>query len=190
MRWDSWEVLAANGIRSVTRTNWTQARYRIADRDTYALRQLPGHPTITVIADEYLTPETLATVKQRLEIARLNEGAIDIWAHTEEVTSPEQRATWADIIAAREPFWVAPVPEIVAWSRAVRDVSIRLQAEEPRYVFELANGSSDRLRGLTLVLPFSPAHVTVDGRPSAAAGDRLILDVPARTSLEVTLWRA
>jgi hypothetical protein len=53
--------LEANGIRSVTRTNWTQPRSGRRP-STYALRKLPGHPKITVIADEYLTPETLPRV--------------------------------------------------------------------------------------------------------------------------------
>ncbi len=190
MQWDSWEVLAANGISSVTRTNTRQPRFRIADRDTYALRQLPGHDTITVVADEYLTPQSLRKVKQRLEIARLNEGAIDIWAHTEEVTSPEQRAAWAEVIAARGPFWVASIPDIVAWSHSLKHVRIQLQGEQPTYRFKLVNDNADALRGLTLILPFTPDRVTVGRQPVTAAGDRLQLDVAGRTTLEVTLWPA
>ena len=189
MRWDNWEVLAANGIRSVTRTNHTQAQYYIADRETYALRQLPGHESITVIADEYLTPGTLERVLERLEVARSNEGAIDVWAHTEEVTSAEQRDAWARVIAAREPFWVASVPEIVEWRHAIARVSISLRAEEP-YIFEVANRNRDTIQGLTLVLPFAPGRVAVDGQATTPTGDRLIMDVPGRTTFEVTLWRA
>ena len=190
MRWDSWEVLEANGIRSVTRTNWTQTRFEVADRQTYALRKLPGHPKITVIADEYLTPGTLPRVRERLQAALLNEGAIDIWAHTEEVTSAEQRAAWAEIVAAAEPFWVASVPDIVAWQQALEKVEVRVRAEQPRYVFRLANGSGADLRRLTLVLPFAPSRVTVGGKAANAAGEHLILDLPARSAVEVSLWPA
>ena len=188
MRWDSWEVLAANGIRSVTRTNWSQPRYRIADRETYAVRTIPGHEQIAVIGDEYLTPSSLPRVRQRLDAALLNEGAIDVWAHTEEVTSPEQRAAWQSIIAARDPFWVAPVPEITTWHAALAHVSIRLRAETPQYVFQVANANPRPLAGLTLVLPFAPARAAVDGRAIRTTGNRLVMDVPARGAVEVTLW--
>lgn len=190
MRWDSWEVLQAQGIRSVTRTNWHQPRFRIADRDTYALRPLPAHNKIMVIGDEYLTPASLPRVLQRLEIARLNAGAIDVWAHTEEVTAPQQIAAWSRLLAAREPFWVASAPDIVAWKDALDGVSIQLQSEQPRYRFRVNNAGRSALRGVTLVLPFAPKQVVVDGLVVAAAGDRLVLDVGAQASLEVTLWPA
>jgi hypothetical protein len=190
MRWDSWEVLEANGITSLTRTNWRQPRFQIADRRTYGLRRLPGHDTMTVIADEYLTPGSLPRVLERLELARLNQGAIDLWAHTEEVSTPAQREAWATVIAAREPFWIAPVPEIVAWDRALERISVRLEAEQPRYVFHVRNDNRAPLHKLTLVLPYTPAQVTVDGVVATAIGDRLVLDVPARASVEVILWPA
>jgi len=190
MRWDSWEVLKAKGITSVTRTNWRQARFFIADREAYAVRDLPGHETIAVVADEYLTPGTLSRVLDCLEVARVNEGAIDVWAHTEEVTSPEQQKAWEHVIAARGPFWVASVPDIVAWKHALSRVTIRFVSEEPHYIFSIANGNPNTIQALTLVLPFAPGRVTVDGRAAIAAGDRLIMDVPARSTVEVTLWRA
>lgn len=190
MRWDSWEVLAANGIRSVTRTNWTQPRFNIADRTSYALRRLPGHESITVIADEYLTSESVESVLSKLEAARLNGGAIDVWAHTEEVTSAEQKAAWARVIAQREPFWVAPIPEIVAWKDSIRNVEIRLRAEAPEYVFDVSNGNRDAVRGVTLVLPYTPGRVVVDGREADAADGRLRLDLPGRSTVEVSLWPA
>jgi hypothetical protein len=55
----------------------------------------------------------------------LNEGAIDIWAHTEEVTTAEQRAAWAEIRGRAEPFWIASVPDIVAWQQALEKVEVR-----------------------------------------------------------------
>jgi hypothetical protein len=190
MRGDNWDVLEANGITSVTRTNWRQQRFRLADRETYAPRRIPGHESITVIADEYLTTKSLPDVQQRLEAARVNEGAIDIWAHTEEVTSPEQQAAWKAIIAARDPFWVASVPDIAAWNRAMERVSVQLLTEQPRYTFRVRNDNPDQLKGLTLVLPFAPKHVTVDGKDLQPAGDRLVIDLAGRTSVEVVLWPA
>ena len=190
MRWDNWEVLKANDIRSVTRTNWTQTRFQIADRQTYALRSLPGHATISVMADEYLTPESLPNVRKKMNAALLNEGAIDIWAHTEEVTSGEQRAAWAEIIAASDPFWVASVPDIVAWQQNLEHVEIRVRAEQPQYTFRITNGNSDMMRDVTLVLPFAPARATIDGKPADLTSEQLILDLPARSSVEVSVWPA
>ena len=93
-------------------------------------------------------------------------------------------------MAAAEPFWVASVPDIVAWQQALEKVEVRVRAEQPRYVFRLANGSGADLRRLTLVLPFAPSRVTVGGKAANAAGEHLILDLPARSAVEVSLWHA
>ena len=190
MRWDSWQVLEANGIRSITRTNWRQSRFRLADRETYALRQVPGHETIAVIADEYLTPESLPEVQTALRRAQLNEGAIDVWAHTEEVISEQQRAAWAAVIDAGQNFWIAPVPTIVDWQQAVAQVEIRLLAEEPAYVFRVVNPDATALNGLTLVLPFVPTRATIDGREAPVSDQQVILDLAGRSAIEVRLWPA
>lgn len=190
MRWDSWEVLAAHGITSVTRTNWSQPRYRLADRDTYALWTVPGHATITVMADEYLTPGSLGHIEQRMQAAWLHEGAIDIWAHTEEVTSAAQQTAWRSVIAASERFWVTSLPAIVRWHQAIANVSIHLLSEEPQYTFNVENGNYTHLQGVTLILPFTPVRATINGRPANPDGDRLILDLPAKSTLKVALWRA
>lgn len=189
MSFASWDVLEREGIRSITRTVWEpgQSRSWVADRQHYALRKLPGH-AIMVIGDEYLTPERKATVLSRMRQALLNEGAIDVWAHTEEVTSAEQIAAWqAAIDAARRDFWIAPVPEIVQYAEDVQRVTVDVQAEQPRYRFVVRNRSPRALDGLTLTLPFVPQQALIDGTPATVSGTMLLLDLQPGQAREVTL---
>src|SRR5512138_1795978 len=51
---DNWRELEAAGITSVTRTNWSQPAYRLADRDTWHCRPVPGHERILACPDFYL----------------------------------------------------------------------------------------------------------------------------------------
>jgi hypothetical protein len=190
MRWDSWQVLADQGIRSVTRTNWNQKRFAIADRERYAVRALPGRPMISVVADAYLTPDSIEGVRRALASAQLNGGAIDVWAHTEEVTTPEQQAVWTEVVEASDAFWVASVPDIAAWHRAIRDVRVELVAETPQYTFRVVNGNVESLDNVGLRLPFVPERIAVGGQSVPVTGDRLILDLAGRDTVEVTLWRA
>lgn len=187
----SWRVLAGEGIRSVTRTAWTERVRRswVADRERWALRTLPGHEAITVVADTYLTPGRLPEVRRDMRMALLNEGAIDIWAHTEEVTSPAQIAAWQDVIdAALRDFWVAPVPEIVRYAQDVRQVTIEVESEQPQYRFRVRNGSRNDLAGLTLTLPFAPARVEIDGAPARTDGTQLTLDLRSGESRRIVLY--
>jgi hypothetical protein len=180
MRFDSWDVLAREGIRSVTRTVWTPDLRRswLADRVHYALRRLPAHPGIAVIGDVYLTPESREAVLQQMRAAFLNEGAIDVWAHTEEVTSPAQIAAWKAVIGvAQRDFWIAPVPEIVQYARDIRQVTVDVKAEAPSYRFQVRNGSANHLRNVTLTLPFAPQRIEIDGQSVAATGTTLMLDL-------------
>ena len=141
-----------------------------------------------MIADEYLTPDSGATVLAAMRTALLNEGAIDVWAHTEEVTSPEQIAVWQrTIAAAQRDFWIAPVPEIVQYAEDVREVSVRVEAEQPRYRFVVHNGSTHALSGVTLGLPFAAQRVSVDGVAAQIDGTLLLLDLGAGQSRTVTI---
>ncbi len=189
MRWDSWQVLVEQGIQSVTRTNWHQERFWIADRERYAVRTLPAHPTISVVADEYLTPDSLDSVQRSLERARLNEGAIDVWSHTEEVTTPQQRAAWSEIVEQSATFWVASVPDIARWQRTIRNVRVEIEAEQSDYTFRVVNDNDTVMDGLTLTLPFVPDRITVDGRSIPVSDNRLIMTIPGHHTVEVTLWR-
>lgn len=199
LSYESWRVLRENGIRSITRTviNPGQSRSWIADREHWTLRRLPGQD-ITVIADTYLTPDGKDRVLDDMRAALLNEGAIDVWAHTEEVTSPEQIEAWRSAIdAAVERFWIAPVPEIVSWAEDVRRVTVEVQAEgsaavpgrpaQPDYRFVVRNRAPRELRGVTLTLPFAPSAAFVDGSPVAVDGTMLILDLAAGQEVSVAL---
>lgn len=189
MGYQSWQVLEQAGIRSVTRTVWEpgQRRSWIADRDRFALRRLPGHE-ITVIGDTYLTPDRRDQVLSDMRRALLNEGAIDVWAHTEELTTPEQIAAWqAAIDVALRDFWVAPVPEIVQYAQAVRAVTVAVEAEQPEYRFVVRNDGRHDLRGLTLTLPFAPRQITIDGAETPVTGTTLRLDLPRGEARAVTL---
>lgn len=190
MTFENWDALVDGGIQSVTRTVWQpgQRRSWIADRQHYALRQLPGHNELTVIGDQLLTPKTRAAVLQHMQTARLNEGAIDVWAHTEEVTSPEQIAAWqAAIDVANRDFWIAPVPEIVQYAADIQRVTVEVAAEQPQYRFTVRNTSPRDLRGVTLTLPFVPQGITIDGNEVDATGTTLILDLKRGAWAEVVL---
>ena len=53
---------------------------------------------------------------------RANDGMIDYWAHTEEVTSPEQIAAWQSVVdacATAGDIWVAPLAEIANRQRSI-----------------------------------------------------------------------
>ncbi|HEY0603073.1 MAG TPA: hypothetical protein VGD58_09190 [Herpetosiphonaceae bacterium] len=192
MRFDSWQVLAREGIRSVTRTVWNPdfRRSFLADRSGYALRRVPAQPEIAVIGDVYLTPESRDSVLAQMQAALLNEGAIDVWAHTEEVTSPAQIAAWQTAIdAARQDFWIAPVPEIVQYAQDIRQVTVEVKAENPSYEFTVRNGSAHDLEAVTLTLPFASSRIEIDGQPAVATGTTLILDLKRGQTRTIILAR-
>lgn len=191
MNFNSWRILEQAGIRSVTRTALSPAERRswIADRDHWRLRRLPGH-AITVIPDTYLTPKPAdrANVARGMQSALLNEGAIDVWAHTEEVTSAAQIAAWSETVeAAARDFWVAPVPEIVQYAEDIRQVTISVHTEQPQYRFEVRNRSPRDLRDVSLTLPFVPERLLIDGRDYPFDGTSLLLDLRRGAAIEVVL---
>ena len=186
----SWDVIAEQGIRSITRTVWREGQGRswLADRVHFALRRVPRHPEIAVIADVYLLPSSRDDVLRAMRQTLLNEGAIDVWAHTEEVTSPEQVATWQAVIdAARQDFWIAPVPEIVQYAADIQQVRVEVLAEQPSYQFRVHNDSPHALRDVTLTLPFVPERVELDGTVVSTTGTLLLIDLERGQSLEITL---
>ncbi|GAC1364402.1 MAG: polysaccharide deacetylase family protein [Herpetosiphon sp.] len=187
----NWKVLVEQGIRSVTRTNWSQPRFGIADRTTYALRPLAAHPGVTVIGDEYVQPAHLERLKSRLNSAMENGGAIDLWAHTEEVVTPVQQQTWQALIdAARTTAWIATVPDIIDYHQAVREVTIQVRSERPTYVFDVTNGSNLSLQGLTLTVPVAAQRITIDKKEVTANGSQVQVDLAAHQSVEIRIWPA
>lgn len=188
----NWDVLARSGIRSVTRTVWSegQRRSRIADRENWTLRQHPAQPDITIVPDiaDNLKPQTRDQVLQQMRDALANRGVIDVWAHTEEVTSPDQIATWQSVInVAVRDFWIAPVPEIVQYAQDVRQIEIEVQTEQPNYTFTIRNTGKRDLKGVTVTLPFEPQTITIDNTAASVDGTQLLLDLPREGEKTVTL---
>ncbi|WP_129631467.1 polysaccharide deacetylase family protein [Candidatus Oscillochloris fontis] len=154
----SWEALEQAGISAVTRLS-DQAQYNLFALDAAGLvaesrcRWLPGREgRMLACPDFYLQPERADLALAQIERAVEQGGMIDIWAHTEEVISPEQRAAWERVVqaAAENPaVWVAPFSEIAAWQHAVAQVQIEALGAG-RY--RLHNPSDLALPGLTLQL--------------------------------------
>lgn len=208
-----WEAIEAAGITSVTRTNWAQRQYMLVNTDDLRCNPVPGHERILACPDFYLHNQATAEQSLRL-IDRIiaKEGVIDLWAHTEEVTSPEQIAAWRQVVeyAARQCddgwLWIAPLAEIAAWRQAVTNIRI---AEQPSRAAVQAQTSRDAvlmlrllitnenqrdMQGVTLRLPFAAQRATIGGVDAGARlatpGLTLNLDMRAGETLEVILWPA
>lgn len=199
----SWNVLDAAGIRSVTRLS-DQAQYNLFPRDEAGLvvaphcRPLPGHPRILACPDFYLTPASADLAIRQIDHTLASGGMIDLWAHTEEVTTPAQIAAWQRVVAYavdQPDLWVAPLTEIADWQQALAQVAVSAgqPADAGGLMFRVANDSPRDLGGLTLRMPFVVEQVTLNGdRPSPsypALGSQLLtLDLAAGQSLEVVAW--
>jgi len=200
---DSWRALEAAGITSVTRTNRSQSQYRITSPDDPRCAPVPGHERILACPDFYLHGQESAAPALGLidRIAQVN-GTIDLWAHTEEVTSPDQVAAWEQVVgyAAQQrgagKLWIAPLAEIADWQQALADVSIqepgvRSQEGDTSITFSVANNSARDLKGLTVRLPFGAKRVIAGGetlRSELPSNSLIALDIPAGQTMEVTAW--
>ncbi|NJO04892.1 MAG: polysaccharide deacetylase family protein [Chloroflexaceae bacterium] len=204
----SWQALADAGIATVTRTS-KQSQFNLFPRGTHErvlephCRPLPGHAAILACPDFYLTPTSLDWAIEQIDYTIEQGGLIDIWAHTEEVITPQQQAAWQRVVhyAATNPaVWVAPLHEQTTWQRAVAEVQVLhvqgAQGSEPLIV-ALPNGAC--LAGVALRLPFAPQQVafwsdgglptqqvlTVDYR---LEDNVLIFEHPICEPLEVHAW--
>jgi hypothetical protein len=217
---DNWRELEAAGITSVTRTNWSQPAYQLADRNTWRCQPVPGHESILACPDFYLMAGRTAAPDARIaqlhagggrdqaieqiDQAIAQQGMVDIWAHTEEATLPAQIADWQAVVryAAEQrdagKLWIAPLAEIADWQQAVAGIRIQNAAASSQQLdsplhFSATNDSTRDLRGLTLLLPFKPRQVTVDGQ-ILNSGSRLlnslVMDVHAGQTVEVQAWPA
>jgi hypothetical protein len=192
-----WQALEDAGIRSVTRTrlpndlNTLDDRYLLINRNLYQPRMLPGH-AVLAFPDFGLLPATQAEVLQRLAAAIAAGGVIDIWAHTNEIVTPEQIDAWRTAItaAAGNPAaWVAPLPDIAAYWRGVREVRAEiLDAAGPLRIRITNQGTSD-LRGVMVRLP-GVAERAEGPVPIAISQDQLRVDLPAGASVELQVWLA
>jgi hypothetical protein len=209
----AWDTLERAGIRSVTRLS-DQAQYSLWPSDADGVvhhprcRWLPGREgRIMACPDFYLTPERVSLALRQIEQAVEARGAIDLWAHTEEVTSPEQIAAWrrvVGLVASDSRLWVAPLSEIAGWQAAIELLELRPQpvAEgEAAVRFTVVNGSDRDLVGLALHMPAATQRVSVNGDELERAGQRAprgpgwwpaagvaTIDLGAGQSAEVTAW--
>jgi hypothetical protein len=204
MSYANWEALEQAGITSVTRTSINLPQFQLADRANLRCRPVPGHERILACPDFYLHDR--ASVAQAIVLidkAIAVGGMIDLWAHTEEVVSPEQIAVWGQVVAyaARQrdagQLWIAPLAEIADWQAAIADVSIenvelRSQSDEstPMLSFTIHNGSQRDLSGVTLKLPFQPKKIVVENSILNSQFSILQLDIQAGQTLEVQAWPA
>ncbi len=205
MSYAAWQALARAGITSVTRTS-DQAQYQFVGPDDPRCRPVPGHEQILACPDFYLTERTAPDALRAIDRAVDVGGAIDLWAHTEEVVTPAQVAAWGEVVryaAARRDageVWIAPLAEIAAWQQALGQVT--LTGHEPgarggagqALVFTITNGSITDLNRLSLSLPFEPARLAVDGSEADSRytilGSQLLIDLKAGQTMEVTAWPA
>jgi len=125
----SWQALAEAKIASVTRLS-KQAQSNLFPQDKRGMtlkphcEPLPSRPQILACPDFYLTAQNADVALAQLEKTVEVGGAIDIWAHTEEVISPEQQAAWRKVVAYavnRGDLWIAPLREIAAWQQGIRE---------------------------------------------------------------------
>ncbi|GIV97990.1 MAG: polysaccharide deacetylase [Herpetosiphonaceae bacterium] len=188
-----WHELEQAGITVLTRTS-ERSIFRISRDDLLIPRPHPGFRTMLVFPDAYLTPATLTETLLLVDRAVANGGALDIWAHTEEITSPEQIAAWRMVIercVASGDLWIAPLTELAGWWRAIRQVEAVVIADGPPLRLRIENRSDRSLSGVALQLPVEALRAEVDGQPfGRIVGDTLILNIGGRQTLEVDIWPA
>ena len=131
----NWDALEAAGITSLTRTAWNPRlpQYHIVTAQDARCRELPGHERIMVCPDYYLTVDRTPAALALLRTLRANDGMIDYWAHTEEVTTPEQIAAWQSVVDAcadAGDVWVAPLAEIASRQRSIAAL-VQTQGTDP-----------------------------------------------------------
>lgn len=207
MSYADWDVLEQAGITSVTRLS-DQSQYNLFPADERGLVReprclpLPGHETILACPDFYLTPESATRAIEQIDRAREVGGMIDLWAHTEEVISPEQRAAWEMVVryAATQPeVWVAPLREIADWQQA--HTRVRLETRPPRESasdeeaplrVSITNTNRRPLAGLAVQTTRAHKQVTIDGQAQPIRKDThtIMLDIQAGQTREIEVWLA
>jgi hypothetical protein len=204
MSYADWDALEAAGITSITRTKPGQPQYALANPADPHCSPVPGHERILACPDFYLhSQETAAQAITLIDHTIAVSGTIDLWAHTEEVTSPDQIAAWGQMVryAAQQrdagALWIAPLAEIADWQAAVAEckienVELKTQSNASILSFKLTNGSKHDLNGLTLTLPFKFKQLTVNGTilNSQTPKGHPILNLPSGATVEVQAWPA
>jgi hypothetical protein len=203
MSYASWDALEAAGITSVTRTKPNQPQYELASPHDPHCKPVPGHERIVACPDFYLhSQETAAQAIELIDQIVAAGGMIDLWAHTEEVTAPDQLAAWGQVVryAARSrdagKLWIAPLAEIADWQQSsskLKVLSSKLSNGEGEHTlkFMIDNSQGTNLSGLTLQLPFIAGRYRVNGAEYETQRSRIItLNVAAGETLEVQAWPA
>jgi hypothetical protein len=203
MSYADWDALQAAGITSVTRTSWSpnQPQYHIVSAEDPHCRPVPGHERILACPDFYLHSRATAVQAQELIDRTVAVGGmIDLWAHTEEITSPEQIAAWEQVVryAAQQrdagQVWIAPLAEIADWQQSsakLKVLSSELSQSNQSLTFMIDNSEGTNLDGLTIQLPFTAARYTMNGAEAKTQNSKLItLNLPAGQTVEVQAWPA
>jgi hypothetical protein len=205
----NWQTLAEAGITSVTRTNWTQDQYDLFARDERGFtaypqcKPVPAHESILACPDFYLTQDRAQLAIEQIDRAIETSGMIDLWAHTEEVVSPQQIAAWGEVVryAAEQrdagKLWIAPLAEIAEWQAAVAALSVdelASSANEPGTPlrFTVTNNSQKNLSGVTFTLPFEISRIELNDQPLPADSwsvNTMMLDVSSSQTVEVAVWQ-
>ena len=202
-----WQVLERAGITSVTRTNRSQSQYQLMSPSSPHCAAVPGHATILACPDFYLTTSSTDRAVALLDSTRAQGGMIDLWAHTEEVTSPEQITAWARVVRRAAELrdagqlWIAPLAEIADWQQALARVKItelppaaNTQELAPAVNIRITNTGSHDLDGLSMAFPFTPGKLLIDGSASAPgfeqSGTDLTMTLRAGQTVEVHAWPA
>ncbi|MGB9722615.1 MAG: polysaccharide deacetylase family protein [Chloroflexia bacterium] len=167
-------VLEEAGYIAVTRT-YHEPRGRsqywiLPPDDLFHIRTVPGHPGLWAFPDHYFPgraedlPRALAVVDRVL----LERGVTSLWAHTEEVATPEQVASWEALLAyaagkRSSGLWIAPLTEIVRYRNDLGQIEVRSDANGPRLQVWVANRNDHTVAGLTLTLPKPVRAVYLEG---------------------------
>lgn len=203
---DDWNTLAANGITSVTRLHWSQAKSTLFTRDRVAAdgivmephcQPIPGHESILGCPDFYLHDGSALTATQQIDQAIATGGMIDVWAHTEEVTSPSQMMTWTQVVryaAAkrdRGELWIAPLSDIADWQQACALLELKTSEKEASnhqktILIQVNNKSLHNLSGLTIKMPMEIQSATInENKLQVIDGRFIVLDSPAQQVVNI-----
>lgn len=188
-----WDTIEAAGIRDITRLS-DQAQYNLFPVDDSGLvadsrcRWLPGREgRMIACPDFYLKPDRADLAIAQIERAVAQGGMIDIWAHTEEVTSPAQIAAWTNVVqyaAERPDVWVAPFSQIADWQRGVSQVQIHILDNGD---YQVRNASDLDLAGLTIALPAGATGASLSGDDLPVSAGQVTIDLGAGQSIELRM---
>ncbi len=170
----SYGLLEDLGYLAVTRTyHAPQGRSQywvLPPDDLFHLRTVPGHPDLWAVPDHYVPALGLEEIEAIVDQVLLVRGVTTLWAHTEEVVSPEQVALWEGWLAYADDrrtdgLWIAPLTEIVQFRRDLEQVRVRVRTLGQDWEVVVRNGNDHTTAGLTLTLPRPVETAFLDDAP-------------------------